>query len=55
MLKIAIANGCIRASYYMSLLRHDESEMMFFYFFKTFLEDTSPFRGVTNTPVLDFW
>ena len=24
-------------------------------FFLKFLEDTSPFRGVTDTPVLDFW
>ena len=26
----------------------------FFFFFK-FLEDTSPFRGAADTPILDFW
>ena len=24
-------------------------------FFKKFLEDISPFRGATDTPILDFW
>ena len=27
----------------------------FFCFFLKFLEDMSPFRGATDTPVLDFW
>ena len=29
--------------------------LMIFEFFRKFLEDISPFRGATDTPVLDFW
>ena len=40
---------CIQVKY----LSHANTRKYFFFFFK-FLEDMSPFRGATDTPVLDF-